>query len=163
MRELPAKLQAARREDVRREDLPTLPAWYPADRPPTEDAPALVYTAETRAAARAEQAMTEARRGPMDGAVVMVACPHGPPETLAVHQGFTYRLAVAESKPDWLVYRYAPHLSPAHARTMREAVEVPYAEHGLGYVQDAQGQEAVTDATLSPGLLAAGRAAREQP
>lgn len=145
MRELPAKFQAALPDDVAADDLPVLPDWYPVDRDATEDEPAVVYTAEQRAAARHARALTEARRGPMDGTAIMVTVLGSPPATLPVFGVYTYRLSEAESTADALTYRYAPHLSPGHRKMMAEAVTEGFREYGQEHVQAAQHQEAVHD------------------
>lgn len=129
-------LQAAAPDTVSLEHLPVLPPWWPLDPQPTEDQPAPVpLSPEARRQARAQAAMTEARRGPCDGQRGEVeVLPTGPPELLRFYDGgWAYRLVEAESRPGWAVYRYSPADSPQHANTMAAVVE-GYVETGPEYV-----------------------------
>lgn len=144
MREVSAVFQAAKPGVISREHLPQLPSWWPVidpDKPlPDND----------RQAARLVQAAKEARRGPMDGQRITVACPTDtsgaihPPKLLRVFDsGWAYALDEHDSSPDWLVYRYSPADSPQHASTMAQ-VEAGYAEAGAAQTVAARLQQPET-------------------
>lgn len=114
---------------------PKIPTWWP---PAPTDGTSM--TEEDRHRARAGMASREARRGPWDGQKYRVDYTgERPPQTFARDDapGFVYELAVHESTGDRLVYRFAPHLSPSHARMMRN-VEEAYAEAGPDYAAIAR-------------------------
>ena len=142
MREIPARLLPCLPADLAPEHLPTLPDWYPLDRPETEDREAVIHTPETRAQARRAAAISEACSGPFDGTSITVMSDRdgAPPATITVADVWAYRLSDRESTPQRCVYRYSPKDSPNHATTMRESVELPLLEYGRQHIMAAQHQ-----------------------
>lgn len=145
MREVPCVLQAAPPEAVQAEHLPVVPEWWPLDRPGEDP-----YTPDQRLQLRRSWQLAEARRGPWDGNRGGMLVGNVVPPQLMVPQpsapGFVYRLDVAASNDQLVIYRYSPADSPGHAEAMR-AVEAAFADAYPGYVEQAR-----TEAPQSQGI-----------
>jgi hypothetical protein len=136
---LPARFLPALPEHLRREDMPTLPAWYPLP-PQDEDGSYLpALPEEERARLRHARAVLEATEGPHDGRrqQVRVTESGAPPAQVVMYDGtVVYRLSLVESNKHQATYRYSPQLSHIHRGNMA-AVEEAFHELGEKYAQEA--------------------------
>lgn len=139
---------------VDRDDLPTLPAWWPLSgakelrlNPADEDSPT-DESPENRVRVRTGRQLAEACEGPMDGQRqdLRREADGAPPRLVVLFDGsMVYLRSDAESTQHVAVYRYAPHLSPAH-RKMMAAVADGFNEYGQTYAEGAR-----HDDTSAPG------------
>lgn len=134
-----ARLLPADPSQLRPEDLPTLPHWYPL--PARDDAgnlqPSLPEQERNRA--RHARAVAEACEGPRDGQREQVRVDGSgmpPPELLLYDASVVYVLRADESTDRQATYRYSPQLSHMHKGSMA-AVTAGFAEHGQQYAMTA--------------------------
>ena len=133
------RLLPALPEQLRPQDLPSLPEWFPL--PPRDESGDLLppHTPEQRDQLRRARAIVEAVTGPADGMrnQVRVSGSGAPPEQIVMYDGsVVYVLDPSASTKHQAAYRYSPALSHVHAGAMR-AVEEGFREYGQQYAMEA--------------------------
>jgi hypothetical protein len=140
---MPCRLMSGHAHELRDEDLPRLPEWFPLPAR-DDDGNEITHTSEQRAALRRAHARSEALQGPFDGRREQIRRnPDGsPPDSIVMLDGSClYVLDEQQTTKECAVYRYSPQLSLMHKRAM-QAVEDGFHEYGQNYALEARNDDA---------------------
>lgn len=134
-----ATLKAGDASQLREEDIPQLPEWFPLPAH-DDDGREIPRDSSQRAALRRARARLEAVSGPYDERRehIRLNADGSPPRELVLLEGrCIYVLDELQTNKHHAVYRYSPQLSLMHPAAMR-AVEDGFNEYGKQYATEAR-------------------------